>query len=168
LRHRKVNHCFGKIPYLRLEREGGIMGLVEQRAAFRFPTNLEAECRMAGRTWPSRLCNVSTTGCMLACPEEGLPDGWMMRLRVHGLPVIDAEIVWQHRGHAGLHFLVALHPTALEHLGFRLPEPRQPPQPDPAPELGGLHARLVKRAQPDEGIRAATGAEVRGSLQTLA
>jgi hypothetical protein len=168
LRHRKVNHCFGKIPYLRLEREGGIMGLVEQRAAFRFPTNLEAECRMAGRTWPSRLCNVSTTGCMLACPEEGLPDGWMMRLRVHGLPVIDAEIVWQHRGHAGLHFLVALHPTALEHLGFHLPEPRPSALPETLREPGGLHASLVKRAPPDEGLRAGTGAEVRGSLQPLA
>ena len=144
------------------------MGLVEQREAFRFATNLAADCRMSGRTWPSRLCNVSTTGCMLACPEEGLPDGWMMRLWIHGLPVIDAEIVWQHRGFAGLHFLVALHPTALEHLGFRLPEPRRPMQADPAPQPGGLHARLVKRSLADEGLRVATGAEVRGSLQTLA
>lgn len=148
------------------------MALVEQREAYRFPTNLEADCRMSGRTWPARLRNVSTTGCMLAIPEEGLPDGWMMRLWIAGLPVIDAEIVWQHRGHAGLHFLVALHPTALEHLGFRLPEPRQPLRADPAPaaelELGGLHARLIKRAPPDEGLRMGSGAEVRSSVQTLA
>jgi hypothetical protein len=144
------------------------MGLVEQRAAFRFPTNIEADCRMSGRTWPSRLCNVSTTGCMLVCPEEGLPEGWMMRLWIQGLPAIDAEIVWQHRGHAGLNFLVALHPTALEHLGYRLPEPSRPSPCEPAPEPGGLHARLVKRALADEGLRAATGAEVRGSLQPLA
>jgi hypothetical protein len=144
------------------------MGLVEQREAFRFPTNLQADCRMSGRTWPARLCNVSTTGCMLACPEEGLPDGWMMRLWIPGLPVIDAEIVWQHRGYAGLHFLVALHPTALEHLGFRLPEPRPAPLPSLPAEPGGLHARLVKRAPPDEGLRVGTGVEVRSSVQTLA
>lgn len=141
------------------------MGLVEQREAFRFPTNLDAVCRMSGRSWPSRLCNVSTTGCMLVCPEEGLPEGWMMRLWIQSLPVIDAEIIWQHRGHAGLHFLVALHPTALEHLGFRLPEPRQAPQPAPVQEPSGLHARLVKRALPDEGLRAATALEVRGAPQ---
>lgn len=144
------------------------MALVEQREAFRFPTNLDADCRMSGRTWRTRLCNVSTTGCMLATPEEGLPEGWMMRLWISGLPVIDAEIVWRHRGHAGLNFLVALHPTALEHLGFRLPEPRRPLEADAVPELGGLHARLVKRAQPDEGLRAGTSGEVRSSMQTLA
>ena len=144
------------------------MGLVEQRAAFRFPTNLEADCRMSGRSWRTRLCNVSTTGCMLACPEEGLPEGWMMRLWLPGLQAIDAEIVWQHRGHAGLHFLVALRPTALEHLGFHLPEPRPSALPEPLREPGGLHASLVKRAPPDEGLRAGTGAEVRGSLQPLA
>ena len=144
------------------------MGQVEQRAAFRFPTDLRADCRMAGRSWEVRLCNISTTGCMMVCPEEGLPDGWMLRLRVRTLPAIDAEIVWQHRGHAGLHFLVALQPTALEHLGFRLPEPRQPVQAYPVHELGGLHARLVKRAPPDEGLRAGNGAEVRSSVQTLA
>ena len=144
------------------------MALAEQRAAFRFATNLAAECRMAGRTWPSRLCNVSTTGCMLACPEEGLPGGWMMRLWIHGLPTIDAEIVWQHRGHAGLNFLVVLRPGALEHLGFRLPEPRAPLPCEPVPQFGGLHARLVKRVPMDEGIRQSTGAEVRGSPQPLA
>jgi len=53
-------------------------------------------------------------------------------------------------------------------LGFRLPEPRQPVQAYPVHELGGLHARLVKRAPPDEGLRAGNGAEVRSSVQTLA
>jgi hypothetical protein len=141
---------------------------MEQREAYRFPTNLDADCRMSGRTWRTRLCNVSTTGCMLATPEEGLPEGWMMRLWIPGLPVIDAEIVWHHRGHAGLHFLVALHPTALAHLGFRRPEPRRPAEADAATELGGLHAWLVKRALPDEGLRAGTSDEVRSSIQTLA
>ena len=144
------------------------MGHVEQRAAVRFPTDLWADCRMAGRSWEVRLCNISTTGCMLVCPEDGLPDGWMLRLRVRTLPAIDAEIVWQHRGHAGLNFLVVLRPGALEHLGFRLPEPRAPLPCEPVPQFGGLHARLVKRVPMDEGIRQSTGAEVRGSLQPLA
>jgi hypothetical protein len=144
------------------------MALVEQREAYRFPTNLEADCRMSGRTWPTRLRNVSTAGCMIAIPEEGLSDGWMMRLWIPGLPVLDAEIVWQRSGHAGLQFLVARQPTALEQLGFRLPEPRQSPRAEPVAELGGLHARLVKRAPPDEGLRAGTAGEVRSSMQTVA
>ena len=148
------------------------MGLAEQRQAYRFPADFTADCRMAGDAWTSRLCNISTTGCMMVCPQQGLPDGWMLRLRIRGLPAIDAEIIWKHRGHAGLRFLVALHPTALEHLGFRLPEPAQPvsrpaPVPPARPDFGGLHAQLVKRAPPDEGLQAGIPSQVRGAPQPL-
>ena len=120
------------------------MGHMEQRSAFRFPTELEADCRMTGQAWSSRLHNISTTGCMMACPEEGLPDGWMIRLRIKGLPVIDAEVVWRHRGHAGLRFLMPLQTTALEHLGYRLPESVAPCAVIARPPAG-LHPQLVKR-----------------------
>jgi hypothetical protein len=39
------------------------MGLAEQRAAFRFATDLDADVRMAGQLWTARLHNISTTGC---------------------------------------------------------------------------------------------------------
>ena len=146
------------------------MGLAEQRTAFRFPTDFTADCRMAGDAWVSRLCNISTTGCMMVCPEQGLPDGWMLRLRIRGLPAIDAEIIWKHRGHAGLRFLVALHPTALEHLGFRLPEPARPahrPEPSPVASLAGLRAELVKRTPPDAGLQPGLPSQVRGAPQPL-
>jgi hypothetical protein len=116
------------------------MGLAEQREAFRFPTDLEADVRMAGQAWTARLLNISTTGCMIACPDEGLPEGWLMRLWVGDLPIIDAEVIWRHRGHAGLRFLMPLQATALEHLGYRLPESGASAR---AP--AGLHAHLVKR-----------------------
>ncbi len=130
------------------------MGNVEQRAAYRFPTDIRADCRMAGRSWDARLCNISTTGCMMICPEEGLPEGWMLRLRIRSLPAIDSEIVWKHRGHAGLQFLVPLRADSMEHLGFHLPDPayrRVPPlRPHQMPETAGLYAQLVKRgALPD-------------------
>jgi hypothetical protein len=146
------------------------MGLAEQRQAFRFATDIVADCRMAGDAWTSRLCNISTTGCMMMCPEGGLSGGWMLRLRIKGLPAIDAEIIWKHRGFAGLRFLVALHPTALEHLGFRLPEPRQParrPEPSPVSSLAGLRADLVKRLPPDAGLAAGSPSQVRGAPQPL-
>jgi hypothetical protein len=136
------------------------MGQVEHREAHRFPTDLEADCRMAGESWPARLRNISTTGCMMATPDKGLPSGWMMRVRIPSLPVIDAEIIWRHRGYAGLRFLMPLAPTALEHLGFRLPEPRRPGE-AVATHTGALHSRLVKRASPDEGIAAGIPMEVR-------
>lgn len=120
------------------------MGHAEQRAAFRFPTDLEADCRMAGQSWTARLHNISTTGCMMACPLEGLPEGWMMRLWVRDLPVIDAEVVWRHRGHAGLRFLTPLQSTALEHLGYCLPESVSLGAATARPPAG-LHADLVKR-----------------------
>ena len=132
------------------------MGVVEQRAAFRCPTDLRADCRMAGRSWESRLCNISTTGCMMVCPEDGLPEGWMLRLRVRTLPAIDAEIVWQHRGHAGLKFLVPLRSDSMDHLGFQLPDAghgRPPPlRPHQMPETAGLHAQLVKRGVVPEAL----------------
>lgn len=139
------------------------MGLIEQRAAFRFATDMDADVRMAGEAWSARLRNISTTGCMMACPDAGLPSGWMMRLRIRSLPAIDAEIIWRHRGHAGLRFLRPLEPTAMEHLGFHLPETRRPGQ----AETGGLHARLVKRAAPDEGVYGAFPSEVRGAPQPV-
>jgi hypothetical protein len=130
------------------------MGNVEQRAAYRFPTDIRADCRMAGQSWEARLCNISTTGCMMVCPEDGLPEGWMLRLRIRTLQAIDSEIVWQHRGHAGLKFFVPLRSDAMEHLGFHLPDAshrRAPPlRPHQMPETAGLHAQLVKRgALPD-------------------
>ena len=143
------------------------MGQVEHREAYRFPTDLEADCRMAGESWAARLRNISTTGCMMATPESGLPSGWMMRVRIRSLPVIDAEIIWRHRGYAGLRFLMPLQPTALEHLGFRLPEPRRPGAAEPT-HTGALHSRLVKRLSPDGTIAPGSGMEVRGAPQHLA
>src|SRR5436190_15947396 len=59
---------------------------------------------------------------MITLPEGTVPEDAMLRLRVKGLAAIDAEVVWQHRNHAGVRFRVPLHPAALEHLGFVLPE----------------------------------------------
>ena len=91
---------------------------MDQRVAFRFPTDIEADCRSCTRAWTSRIVNVSTTGCMIACPREGLPAGALLRLRVRGLTAIDGEIVWQHRSHAGIRFKVPLHAALIEHLAW--------------------------------------------------
>ena len=126
---------------------------MDKRAAFRFPTDVEADCRSCDRAWNSRLVNISTTGCMIACPDEGLPDGALLRLRVKGLTAIDGEIVWQHRNHAGIKFRVPLHPAVMEHLAFRGTErgydtvptaPRREAEAAPA----SLHGQLVKRIWP--------------------
>ena len=126
---------------------------MDKRAAFRFPTDVEADCRSCDRAWNSRLVNISTTGCMIACPDEGLPDGALLRLRVKGLTAIDGEIVWQHRNHAGVRFKVPLHPAVMEHLAFRGTDrgydtvpaaPRREAEAAPA----SLHGQLVKRIWP--------------------
>ena len=96
--------------------------MVEKRAALRFPTDLEASCRTLDQSWTTRLRNISTSGCMMTLPEGELAGDVPLRLRIKGLAAIDAEIVWQHRNHAGVRFRVALHPAAMEHLGFILPE----------------------------------------------
>ena len=130
---------------------------MDKRAAFRFPTDVEADCRSCDRAWNSRLVNISTTGCMIACPDEGLPDGALLRLRVKGLTAIDGEIVWQHRNHAGIKFRVPLHPAVMEHLAFRGTD-RGYDTPPPAPRADAelttvraapsLHGQLVKRIWP--------------------
>ena len=128
---------------------------MDKRAAFRFPTDVEADCRSCDKSWSSRLVNISTTGCMIACPEESLPDGALLRLRVRGLTAIDGEIVWQHRNHAGIKFRVPLHPAVMEHLAFRgtergyeaaPPVPWPEPAHEPVRAMTGLHGQLVKRA----------------------
>ena len=96
--------------------------MAEQRATLRFPTDLEADCRTLDRSWASRLRNISTTGCMITLPEGTLPEDAHLRLRIKGLAAVDAELVWQHRNHAGVRFRVPFHPAAMEHLGFVLPE----------------------------------------------
>ena len=136
---------------------------MDKRAAFRFPTEVEADCRSCDRTWNTRLVNISTTGCMIACPVDGLPHGALLRLRVAGLTAIDGEIVWQHRSHAGIRFRIPLHPAVMEHLAFRdtergydtpppmlRPERKLPPA-RTAPSLSG---RLVKRAASQPGAEA--------------
>ena len=96
--------------------------MIEKRTALRFPTDLEADCQTSDLRWNSRLRNISTTGCMITLPEAALPSDVPLRLRIKGLAAVDAEVVWQHRNHAGIRFRVALHPAAMEHLGFVLPE----------------------------------------------
>jgi hypothetical protein len=130
------------------------MGNIEQRAAYRFPADLEAECRSCSRSWSSRLCNISSTGCMIVCPEPGLPDGALLRIRLRGLTAIDGTIIWQHRGHAGVRFVNPLHQAMMQHLGFEEPEAAGPVhaaartaqgQAAPRRAAGGLHSQLVKR-----------------------
>lgn len=143
---------------------------MDKRSAFRFPTEVEADCRSCDRTWNTRLVNISTTGCMIACPVDDLPDGALLRLRMTGLTAIDGEIVWQHRNHAGIRFRVPLHPAVMEHLAFRDTErgyDTPPPAPRPASDLPmartapSLHGQLVKRtrvSQPEaEANRASAG-----------
>ena len=96
--------------------------MTEKRAALRFPTDIEAACRTLDTAWATRLCNISTSGCMITLDEGNLVTDAPLRLRIRGLAAIDAEVVWQHRNHAGVRFRVPLHPAALEHLGFVLPE----------------------------------------------
>ena len=137
---------------------------MDKRAAFRFPTDVEADCRSCERAWNTRLVNISTTGCMIACPEQGLPNGALLRLRVRGLTAIDGEIVWQHRNHAGIKFKVPLHPAVMEHLAFRGTErgyDTAAPAASPGPALAtaSLHGQLVKRswaAQDDSEPRRAS------------
>ena len=131
-------------------------GPMEKRAALRFSTELAADCRSCNRSWTSRLCNISATGCMIVCPEPGLPDGALVRVRLKGLTAIDGAVVWQHRGHAGIRFLEPLHLAVMEYLGFHQPE--ESPGEDRAAEIRaaprraaiGLDAALVKRSWLDE------------------
>jgi hypothetical protein len=137
--------------------------MTEKRAALRFPTDIEANCRAIDASWASRLCNISTSGCMITLPEGELAGDAPLRLRIKGLAAIDAEVVWQHRSHAGVRFRVPLHPAAMEHLGFVLPEgawesavrtgqeaevhPPRPAAPTPARRAAAsaLNGQLVKR-----------------------
>lgn len=137
--------------------------MTDKRAALRFPTDIEAACRTLDTAWASRLCNISTSGCMITLDEGELAPDALLRLRIKGLAAIDAEVVWQHRNHAGVRFRVPLHPAALEHLGFVLPEgawksavrstqesatpsPRPAvPAPSHRPAPAGLNGQLVKR-----------------------
>jgi hypothetical protein len=162
--HPAVNECLGKSAYPQ-GREKGFRVRMEQRAAFRFPTNLAADCRSCGRTWSSRLNNISTTGCMIVCPEPPLPDGALLRLRLPGLTAIDGKIVWQNRGHAGVRFVAPLHEAVMVYLGFHDPVQEATPAPaddtadEPRRAAGGLHGQLVKRtwlADPTE-LRASNG-----------
>ncbi len=139
--------------------------MVEKRAALRFPTDLEADCRAPDRAWASRLRNISTSGCMMTLPEGELSAAAPLRLRIKGLAAIDADIVWQHRNHAGVRFRVPLHPAAMEHLGFILPEGawesafrtaqavtpatrRATATPSRRAAASGLNGQLVKRIEP--------------------
>lgn len=145
---------------------------MDKRAAFRFPTDVEADCRSCDRTWGTRLINISTTGCMIACPEDGLPEGALLRLRVKGLSAFDGEVMWQHRNHAGIRFRVPLHPAVMEHLAFRgtdrgydtpPPPPRLEPQLCAARAAPSLHGALVKRAGFDIGADPAEAEPKRAS-----
>jgi hypothetical protein len=136
---------------------------MDKRAAFRFPTDIEAEVRSCNRSWPSRMRNISTGGCLITS-DAALPQGTLLRIRIKGLTAIDGAIAWSHRGHAGVRFLAALHPAVMEHLAFRGREEDltgrapNPPVLPPAADAG-LHAELVKRGTPtndDRGLAQAS------------
>jgi hypothetical protein len=132
---------------------------MDKRGAHRLPTDVAAECRSCDHSWSTRLINISTTGCMIACPEQGLPDGARLRLRVRGLTAIDGEIMWQHRNHAGIRFSVPLHPAMTEYLasgaarGCNLVEAASAPEAPnrPARAASGLRGELDKRTWAEPG-----------------
>lgn len=131
------------------------MGTIDKRTAERFPTELAADCRSCNRSWTSRLCNISSTGCMIVSPEPGLPDGALLRVRLKGLTAIDGVIIWQHRGHAGVRFLEPLHMAVMGYLGCHQPDAsvegdRQAEIRPILRRAGGLDAALVKRSPPEE------------------
>jgi len=134
---------------------------MEKRAAKRFPTDLAAKCHTTDRSWTTRLHNISTGGCVVTCDGADLAERAVLRIRVKGLATIDAEVIWQHMNHAGVRFRVPLHPAAMEHLGFELPEGAWAsalssvrPEPVPRPRATrasatpGLRGSLVKRIPP--------------------
>ncbi|HEY6814902.1 MAG TPA: PilZ domain-containing protein [Croceibacterium sp.] len=122
---------------------------MEKRETRRFPTDLVAECRTLGRSWTTHLRNISTSGCMVSCEEGALAEKDLLRICVKGLAAIDAEVVWKHRNHAGIRFRVPLHPAAMEHLGFELPDGTWGNVPSVArerpPVTPGLNGAIVKR-----------------------
>lgn len=96
--------------------------MVEKRTAPRFPTDIEATCQGPEGSWTSQLRNISTSGCMITLPQGGFSDDAPLRLRIKGVAAIDADLVWRHLDRAGVRFRVPLHPAAMEHLGFILPD----------------------------------------------
>ena len=113
---------------------------MDKRETRRFPTDLVAECRTLERAWTTHLRNISTSGCMVSCEQGALVEKDLLRIRIKGLAAIDAEVVWKHRNHAGIRFRVPLHPAAMAHLGFELPDgawgnPLPGAQRDPAPPV---------------------------------
>ena len=145
---------------------------MEKREVLRFPTDLEADCRTLDQSWISRLRNISTTGCMISLPEGTMPKDASLRLRIKGLAAVDAEIVWQHRNHAGVRFRVPFHPAAMEHLGFALPEGAwesavrsgQPAAPDAPGQTPATPSRRAAAPALDGGLvkRASDVSEVLG------
>lgn len=130
---------------------------MEQRSAFRFPTDLDAECRTAGQSWNSRLRNISTGGCMIECADS-VPTGSLLRVRLKGLPAIDSAIAWHHRGYAGIRFLAPLSAEVMERLGFDLSQTLRAGSPAALRRApGSLHGQLVKRTLPLEPSAAVAG-----------
>lgn len=137
--------------------------MVEKRTALRFPTDIEASCQNADGSWTTQLRNISTSGCMITLPQGRFSDDAPLRLRIKGVAAIDAEVVWRHRDRAGVRFRAPLHPAAMEHLGFILPDgdwdsavrtAQQVAMPSPRPvaetpsrraATAGLNGELVKR-----------------------
>ncbi len=103
---------------------------------------------------------------MITLPEGAFSTDAPLRLRIKGVAAIDAEVVWRHRDRAGVRFRVALHPAAMEHLGFILPDgdwdsairiAQQaaapilrpvPATPSRRAATAGLNGELVKRTEP--------------------
>ena len=91
---------------------------MELRRAFRHPIDTDADCRAGGRSWRTRLRNISTGGCMIESPVPGFAAGTRLKLWVQGMPTIEGTIAWQHRGHAGIRFALPLSAPVLAELGF--------------------------------------------------
>jgi len=118
---------------------------MEQRRAFRYPTDLDADCRAGERAWSTRLRNISSTGCMIESPDPGFDVGSPMKVWIRGVPTIEGAIAWQHRGHAGIRFALPLSSALMAKLGFSPSEPSRAPA--TMRRGSGLHAQMIKRAE---------------------
>ncbi|MEO6388210.1 MAG: PilZ domain-containing protein [Croceibacterium sp.] len=130
---------------------------MDQRATVRFMVDRAAECRLPHSSWPTRLCNISTVGCMILCQVNAIPEGTRLRLRIKGMAAINGAIIWHRGGQAGVSFDTPLTSAQLHRLGATTPDLGLVPvmqhealdgplEDTPQRTPGGLSGGLVKRA----------------------
>jgi hypothetical protein len=92
---------------------------MDERASIRVEVDKLVDYKIGDRRAQALLYNLSVGGCMIECADDSLGLGDEIALQLDYKIKSTGHILWQYGRHCGVKFEKNIHPSIVDHLGFK-------------------------------------------------